>query len=172
MLGIAEKVWAFFTAPDLQPVVEETEFQNPQQARTVGRFVRSFDMWGVKISMTFLAITIFAVWATTLGFVRAGDVDAKVKSEVKAAVAELETRQNEIRDDVALIKEQNWRMEGALNEILKSTTATSICRILARRQRETDQAERAALRLDIDEEQAKYRTAAGEYYPESRCGGN
>ena len=172
-MGIGEGIqalWHFFCPPD-PPV---SDVVGPESS--VGKIeahMKAIYWWRVKISITLIALTLLAIAAAFLpgGVVTAGDMQTAVKTEVENQMKEMKAEQQQIKADVAAIKVSQTSTQAALNEILKTSIATNICRLVARRAKEGDREERAALRADIDKEQDKYRSLDGDPYPEARCGG-
>lgn len=174
MFEMAERAWAFFHPPD--PPFSEVfgESADPEKVR---QHMRAISNWRMKVSVTLLALVFGVIIAafTPWGFVRAGDADRKIQSVVDSSVdkklADIKTEQAQMKADLGLLKAQGTTNTISLNEILKSTIASTICRHIVRRSKEPNAFERNIIRQDIDVEQGKYKLVAGEYYPESRCGG-
>lgn len=139
--------------------------------------MKALYVWRMKVSITLIVLLIGVIVATFTpwGFVRAGDADKKIEAAVSVSVdkklADIQTEQTQMKADLTLLKAQGSSNTAVLNEILKSTIASNICRHVTRRAKEVNAAERTAIRQDIDVEQGKYKLVSGEYYPESRCGG-
>ncbi len=175
MWEAAEKLWAFIGPPEVE-ISDIMETSDVDKIKKMNLLSRALWFWRLKVSLlTFLSLAYIAWSFTSFGVVRAGDlqgkVDAAVQASVKKAVSELQTEQTQIKADVADIKAQNAITAPMLREIVRTSIATNICRIIVRRNKEGSSAERASLRTDADVEQEKYKAIAGEYYPESRCGG-
>lgn len=165
-----KSLWAFFCPPD--PKV--SDLMGPEASMSkVEDALKNGYWWRVKVSLTLIGLFILAMAAlfSPWGFVTASDLKQVVDAKVEESMKTMKAEQQQIKADVAELKATQIQQTFVLNEILKTSIATNICRLLARRQRESNEAERVALRTDIDTEQGKYKAVAAEYYPESRCGG-
>lgn len=159
MEGLVKSFWEFFTPPD-PPL---TDFYPKIDIQKAEAHMKAYRNWSMKVSGTLALFSVGIVFAcfTPWGFVRASDLDQKLNAAVQKTVAA-------IIKDQELAKAQNNQMAKAINEILRSQTANTICRILNTKV-DTESA-RAQRRSDADSEQEKYREITGDYYPESRCG--
>ncbi len=160
--GVVRSIWKFFCPPD-PPFLEI--FGHNADPLKIEAHMKSIAAWRFKVAVTLAAVVTFGVASLTpWGFVRAGDIDKKIESKVsesvKQTVSEIKNEQAQIKADVASIKYQGVRTEAALNELLKTSTAQTICQLLAKRLREL-----------ADKEQERYKALSGEFYPEGRCGG-
>jgi hypothetical protein len=159
MEGLFKSIWEWFTPPD-PPI---TDFYPTLDIQKVEGHMKAYRAWSLKVSGTLVVFSVGIIIAcfTPWGFVKAGDLDAKLSAAVQQTVAAI------IKDQQAA-KAQNDQIARSINEILRAQTANTICRIL--NNKVTDVAERAQRRADADNEQEKYKAVTGEYYPESRCG--
>jgi hypothetical protein len=160
MVEAVRGVWEFFCPPD--PSFSEIFGENADPVK-IEEHMKALYKWRLKVSgtMALLVAGVIIASFTPWGFLRAGDVESVVERKL-----------GEIKSEIASLKLQNAQMAPAITEILKSTTTTDICRIVARRKIEKSAIEQEALRGSLDVAQGKYKALTGEFYPESRCGGN
>lgn len=164
MLEVAEKVLNFFKPPDLllSDLIGDTATMATREA-----CVTNVRKYLVKVSWTLVAGAVIVMIAlfTPWGLVRSSDLANKVEAAVKSSelaksVEAIKTEQQEMKAEVTKINAKLDSINPVLTELYKASTAQTICRMLENKLREA-----------ADKEQDKYKTIAGEYYPESRCGG-
>ncbi len=169
--GVLEKIWDFFTPPD--PPISDFIGEEASMAKAEGHLKKAVN-WGQRLSWSFSAVVFFLILATFTpwGYIRADQLKDKVEAAVKSsdlskAVEGIrseqqhsKTEQTAMKVELSEVKAKLETMTPVLNEIYKASTAATICRLLA-----------GKLRAEADAEQTKYRAVAGEFYPESRCGG-
>lgn len=135
----------FFVPPD-PSVMDWVPAGHPDLVQRAEKSLKEIRMWYWKVSGSiFLLAAGMAYIVFFAGFVRASDVETLAQSQKT--------------------------LTQAVNDQLAVSTADNICRLVARRAKETNDAERWRLRVDIDELQKRYRAYSGnnEYYPEQRC---
>ncbi len=164
MWEVVDRLLLFFTPPSL-PVSElfgaestmATREKHIARLRTYHRRV-SYTLMGL---LCLVIIALFTPW----GIVRSSDLAEKVEAAVKSSelaksVEQIKVEQQTTKVELASVKATLSSMTPVLNELYKVATAQTICSLLNNKLREA-----------ADKEQDKYKTIAGEYYPESRCGG-
>lgn len=172
--GFWRGLWDFFVPPD-PPLSDFMIIDDFDQRSKAEEAMKALRYWRLKVSGTLVLGAGLAIWAfTPWGFVKADEfgrrLDQAVTESVQRAVKDIKEDQARINAKLAEINSRGERQEAVLEEILRSQIAATVCRIIVRRNVETDSAERGRLREDADKEQEKYKSLVGDYYPESRCG--
>jgi hypothetical protein len=138
----------FFVPPN--PIVTDwVTHTDPDLLKRAEKSMKELQMWYWKMSGAVFLLVVGLTWVVFFApFARAQSVDALSKSQSELSIA--------------------------INEQLAVATADNICRMVLRRSKEGDGAERWRLRQDIDALQQRYRTYTkrNEDYPEQRCAGN
>lgn len=152
--------------PDPSPLAELVGPENPDLHTRLIEYFRELRAWYWKMSTVTMAFMIFIVWAFSgYGFARADGI----KPSVDEAVQPIQKQIEDLRVAVAGLKASTDQVVNELYELRATSVADQIRRLIARRCKEVDPAERGRLRDEIDYAQVRYEQYAHRKYDEPTC---